>query len=126
MLDNAFGWILDWRQAQEVKEEFRIERLHRKLDEIARRYCSVVEQFDLSYHWSPDQVEFATDIVFHRQIELQAIYEWLTRATIHMVKLDNIATFLGRKLNGHCQDEMGNRFNTRIEGRRRLNWSGAL
>ncbi len=31
---------------------------------------------------------------------------------------DNIATFLGRKLNGNYQDEMGNRFNTRIEGTR--------
>ena len=30
----------------------------------------------------------------------------------------DIATFLGRKLNGNYQDEMGNRFNTRIEGMR--------
>ena len=34
------------------------------------------------------------------------------------MKPDNIATFLGRKLNGNYQDEMGNRFNTRIEGTR--------
>ncbi|MGH9629300.1 MAG: MarR family transcriptional regulator [Bryobacteraceae bacterium] len=49
---------------------------------------------------------------------MQAIYERLTRAAIHTVKPDNIATFLGRKLNGNYQDEMGNRFNTRIEGTR--------
>jgi hypothetical protein len=63
-------------------------------------------------------VEFATDIVFRRQSDLQAIYERLTRTAIHTVKPDNIATFLGRKLNGNYQDEMGNRFNTRIEGTR--------
>ena len=40
------------------------------------------------------------------------------RTAIHTVKPDNIATFLGRKLNGNYQDEMGNRFNTRIEGTR--------
>ena len=34
------------------------------------------------------------------------------------MKPDNIATFLGRKLNGNYQDEMGNRFNTRLEGTR--------
>jgi hypothetical protein len=34
------------------------------------------------------------------------------------VKPDHIATFLGRKLNGNYQDEMGNRFHTRIEGTR--------
>ncbi len=92
--------------------------MHRKLDEFAQRYCPVVRQLDLSYHWSLDQVEFATDIVFDKQSDLQAIYERLTRAAIHTVKPDNIATFLGRKLNGNYQDEMGNRLNTRIEGTR--------
>ncbi len=42
----------------------------------------------------------------------------MTRTAIHTVRPDNIATFLGRKLNGNCQDEMGDRFNTRIEGTR--------
>ena len=31
---------------------------------------------------------------------------------------DHIATFLGCKRNGNYQDEIGNRFNTRIEGTR--------
>src|SRR5450755_3961367 len=118
VLDNAFGWIADFETAQQLADEFRVERLHRKLDAFADRYCPVVKQFGLNYHWSLDQVEFATDIVFQRQSDLQAIYERLTRTAIHTVKPDNIATFLGRKLNGNYQDEMGNRFNTRIEGTR--------
>jgi hypothetical protein len=118
ILDNAFGWIADFDQAQKLADDFRVEMLHRKLDEFADRYCPVVKQFGLNYHWSLDQVEFATDIVFHHQSDLQAIYERLTRTAIHTVKPDNIATFLGRKLNGNYQDEMGNRFNTRIEGTR--------
>jgi hypothetical protein len=117
-LDNAFGWIADFEQAQKLADEFRVEMLHRKLDGFADRYCPVVKEFGLNYHWSLDQVEFATDIVFQRQSDLQAIYERLTRTAIHTVKPDNIATFLGRKLNGNYQDEMGNRFHTRIEGTR--------
>ena len=117
-LDNAFGWIADFERAQKLADEFRVKMLHRKLDGLADRYCPVVKQFELNYHWSLDQVEFATDIVFQRQSDLQAIYERLTRTAIHTVKPDNIATFLGRKLNGNYQDEMGNRFNTRIEGTR--------
>ncbi len=117
-LDNAFGWIADFERAQKLADEFRVKMLHRKLDGFADRYCPVVKQFELNYHWSLDQVEFATDIVFQRQSDLQAIYERLTRTAIHTVKPDNIATFLGRKLNGNYQDEMGNRFNTRIEGTR--------
>jgi hypothetical protein len=117
-LDNAFGWTADFQQAQKLADEFGVERLHRKLDGFADRYCPVVKQCGLAYHWSLDQVEFATDIVFRKQSDLQAIYERLTRTAIHTVKPDNIATFLGRKLNGNYQDEMGNRFNTRIEGTR--------
>jgi hypothetical protein len=118
VLDNAFGWIANFEPAQQLADEFRVEMLHRKLDEFASRYCPVVKQLGLNYHWSLDQVEFASDIVFQRQSDLQAIYGRLTRTAIHTVKPDNIATFLGRKLNGNYQDEMGNRFNTRIEGTR--------
>ena len=118
VLDNAFGWIADFERAQKLADNFSVEMVHGKLDEFAERYCAVIQQFGLSYHWSLDQVEFATDIVFARQADLQAIYDRLTRAAIHTVKPDNIATFLGRKLNGHYQDEMGNLFHTRIEGTR--------
>ena len=118
VLDNALGWIADFARAQKLADRFSVEMLHRKLDEFADRYCPVLGQLGLNYHWSLDQVEFATDIVFARQSDLQAIYDRLIRAAIHTVKPDNIATFLGRKLNGNYQDEMGNRFNTRIEGTR--------
>jgi hypothetical protein len=116
LLDNAFAWIGDFEVAQKLADEFRVPMLHHKLDGYAKRYCPVVEQLGLGYHWSLDQVEFATDIVFHKQSDLQVIYDRLTRAAIHTVKPANIATFLGRKLNGNYQGEMGNRFNTRIEG----------
>jgi hypothetical protein len=65
-----------------------------------------------------DQCEYATDIVFRRQADLAAIYGNLTRTAIHTVKPDNIATFLGRKLTGHYQGEVGNDFETRIHGTR--------
>ena len=117
-VDNAFSFIAEFAQAQKLADEFRVERLHAKLDQFAQRYCPVILQAGLNYHWSLDQVEFASDIVFKRQSDLEAIYERLTRTAIHTVKPDNIATFLGRKLNGNYQDEMGNRFNTRIEGTR--------
>ena len=73
VLDNAFGWIADCKRAHRLAEGFRVETLPRKRDEFADRYCPVVKQFELSYHWSLDQVEFATDIVFRRQSEWQAI-----------------------------------------------------
>ncbi|MGH9352447.1 MAG: hypothetical protein ACRD2G_09835 [Terriglobia bacterium] len=49
---------------------------------------------------------------------MQAIYGSLIRTAIHTVKPDNVATYLGRKLSPLYQGEMGNRFNTRLEGAR--------
>src|SRR3954466_4933781 len=77
----------------------------------------VYRDFATGYHWSADQCEYATDIVFRQQADLQAIYENLARTAIHTVKPDNIATFLGRKLHTQYEGEIGNRFNIRIEGR---------
>ena len=88
------------------------------MDEFARRYCPILDAIEETYHWSLETVEYATDIVFRRQADLQAIYGHLIRTAIHSVKPDDIASFLGKKLSGNYQDEMGNRYNVRIEGMR--------
>jgi hypothetical protein len=64
------------------------------------------------------QVEFATDVVFKLQNDLGPLYETITRTAIHSVKPEQVATFLGRKLHGTYQGEIGNDFHTRIEGTR--------
>jgi len=118
LLDNAFSQIEDFARAQRLADDWPVEKLHRQLDQFAARYCPVIRQLEVRYHWSLNQVEFATDLIFRRQPDLQAIYGNLTRTAIHTVKPDNVATFLGRKLYGHYQDEVGNRYNIRIEGTR--------
>lgn len=118
LLDNAFIGIEDFAAAQQLADDWEPARLHRKLDAFARRYCPILKQIEESYHWSLDEAEYATDIVFHRQAGLQAIYGNLIRTAIHTVKPDDIATFLGKKLHGLYQAEMGNRYNVRIEGTR--------
>ncbi len=115
-LDNTFSTIADFSQAQALADAFRIERLHHALDGFAERYCPVLERFGATYHWSIMQVEYATDLIFHRQDELRPLYDALVRTAVHAVKPDHIATFLGRKLTGHYQDELGNDFHTRVEG----------
>src|SRR6266568_3226590 len=117
-LDNAFVEIEDFERTQKIADDWPVEKLHRKLNEWAGRYCPVIREFQVGYHWSLDQVEFSTDLLFRRREDLQALYGHLTRTAIHTVKPDNIATFLGRKLGPLYQGEMGNRFNIRIEGTR--------
>jgi hypothetical protein len=118
MMDNLFVSIDNFAKAQQIVDRLNVAVIHKILDRFANRYCPIVKKLNLCYHWSIMQAEYATDIIFNRQQDLQAIYEHLTRTAIHTIKPENIASFLGRKLHGNYQDQMGNNFNTRIEGTR--------
>ena len=118
MLENAFTNIDDFQTAQKLSDEISVEKLHSILNRFSELYCPVGKEYGLAFHWSIMQAEYATDIIFRKQEYLQAIYDNLTHCAIHTVKPDNIATFLGRKLHPNYQDEMGNRYNIRIEGTR--------
>ena len=115
-IDNTFTSIESFERAQALADLFPVDRLHQELDRLAAELCPVAEQFGSTYHWSLMQVEYATDIVFYRQSDLHPLYETLSRTAIHTVKPERIATFLGRKVTGNYQDEMGNDFHTRVEG----------
>ena len=118
MIDNAFDNISDPVKAQELSDNFSVEELHRKFDELAWKYCPVYKELGLRYHWSVMQSEYATDIVFNRQSDLQPIYKEIIATAIHTVKPENIATFLGQKLDPRYQGEIGNNYHVRIEGTR--------
>ncbi len=118
LADNAFLNIADFEPANQLAAELEIEKLHHKLNQLAAQYCPVVTQLELEYGWSIMQAEYATDIVFKSQDHLQAIYPQLLETLIQAVKPADIATFLGRKLHGNYQDQMGNRFNKRWLGTR--------
>ena len=126
MTDNAFDSIEDAGKAQELSDNISIEKLHRKLDEFAWQFCPVYKDFNLRYHWSVMQAEYATDIVFKKQEGLQQIYSELVATAIHTVKPENIATFLGHKLDPRYQGEMGNNYNVRIEGSRIKHTMGSV
>ena len=126
MVDNAFIHIADYAAANQLANEFDVEILHLRLDEFARQYCPVVTDLNLRYHWSIMQTEYATDLVFKKRDSLQAFYPHLLETLTHAVKPADIATFLGRKLNGNYQGEMGNRFNKRWLGTRIKHQMGPL
>jgi hypothetical protein len=118
LADNAFLSIADGEQANRLAAALDIEMLHHKLDQLAEQYCPVVKKLNLHYRWSIMQAEYATDLIFKSQSTLHAIYPHLLGTLIQAVKPADIATFLGRKLHGNYQDQMGNRFNKRWLGTR--------
>jgi hypothetical protein len=124
--DNAFVQIADWSLANQLAEQIDIKALHAHLDAFAQQYCPVIQKLNLTYQWSIWQAEFATDLVFKKFQDLQAFYPLLLETLIHSVKPTDIATFLGRKLHGNYQGEMGNRFNVRRLGTRLKHSMGAV
>jgi hypothetical protein len=118
LLDNAFAHIADYPLANELAAQLNVEQLHTWLDALVQQYCPVVQPLNLRYHWSIWQAEYATDLVFRSSASLQAFYPLLLETLITTVKPADIATFLGRKLRGNYQGELGNRFNHRWLGTR--------
>jgi hypothetical protein len=118
MLDNAFLHIDDWEAAQKLADESDSRLLHEKLDHYARLFCPPIESLGVAYQWNLAQVEYATDIVFRRRQDLAPIYDSLVRTAVHSVKAAHVATFLGRRLHRNNSEEIGNDFNTRIQGTR--------
>ena len=118
LLDNAFVDTEDFQKAQQLSDALPVKLLHRRLDQVAKEFCPVLRHFPSGYHWTLMQVEFATDVAFKFQRDLGPLYETIVRTAIHTVKPEQVATFLGRKLHGTYQGEIGNDFHTRIEGTR--------
>jgi hypothetical protein len=96
MADNAFVKIDDWPRAQELADSLSPDRLHRTLDRYAEQCCPVLDVFEQTWHWSLMEVEYATDLVFRSPAVLGPLYQQLIRESVLNVKVDRIATFLGR------------------------------
>lgn len=118
LVDNAFVAIDDFARAQQIADRLKPHTLHRKVDRYARQFCPAAAEFQAGYHWSIMQVEYATDVVFKRREDLAPLYDHLIRSAVHVVRAENVATFLGKKLDPRYQGEVGNDFNTRIQGTR--------
>jgi hypothetical protein len=61
---NCFTHLSDFAAAQALVSEFDPHALHTMLDGPARRFVAVHDRFAASLHWSVDQAERATGIVF--------------------------------------------------------------
>jgi hypothetical protein len=118
LVDNAFIEIDDFARAQEIADELHPKLLRRKLERYAHLFCPAAAEFPAGYHWSLMQIEYATDLVFRRREYLAPLYDHLVRTAVHAVKVEQVATFLGKKLDPRYLGEVGNDFSTRIQGTR--------
>lgn len=118
--DNALMATEDWAAARAIAEElFDPRRLQRLLDDYAGRFCPPARELaPQGYHWSLSQVELATDLVFASPAALGPLYEELARTAILAIKVDDVATFLGRPIHPLMRQEVASRFDMQVQGRR--------
>lgn len=121
--DNAFAEIIDWQKAQDLSDELTVTELHARMDAAVARYMPDLAPFG-RYHWSIAQAEYATDIVFRSRDDLAPLYDHLLRTSIHAIKADDIATFLGRSPATPAKRESGGDFSIRIHGTRVRHYLG--
>ncbi|MBC8185228.1 hypothetical protein H8E88_29395 [candidate division KSB1 bacterium] len=102
--DNCFTWISDLSKAQEFADDLNVSQLRALFDSWAEKYVPVLKQlqkkWQISYHWSIRQIEYAKDIIFKSQYKLESIYEQLLQYCVLSVLPKDIMSFLGKKLSG--------------------------
>jgi hypothetical protein len=103
--DNAFITIDDLARAQRLADAQAraplvpaMERLLRECHPLAAELC---RPLGLSYYWSVDQSEFATDIMFKSPAALASIYPQLVQHGIQHCGSAEVLRFLGRVVPAH-------------------------
>jgi hypothetical protein len=129
-VENAFSWIEDLKQAQELADSFPRKKWVGLLDSFARRVNPLLKDVmsPHQYYWVTAQAEFSTDILFKSQEALQPLYQKLLKHNVLCFGAEDILTFLGRKLHPQFAGEVGNDLKTervlgaRIKHRMKANW----
>jgi hypothetical protein len=102
--DNCFTDIDDFQQAQLLADVLRVNQLHALFDQWVDRYVSILpdlrKQWNLSYHWSIRQIEYAHDLIFQSQATLDTLYKELIRYVTCATMPEDILSFLGKKFKG--------------------------
>jgi len=116
MLDNSFDYIGNYERTQELANSIDTQQLKARLEYYAKLYCPVHGRFSSHHHWSIMQIEYSTDIIFKSREALAGIYEDITKTAVHTVKVNNIATFLGKRFTKAFNEEAGSKYRVLLEG----------
>lgn len=85
--DNKFLWVRDWQRAQRLLDEQLQTDWQHELDALQQQVHPLHPQhlgrMSVQYNWTVFQSEWATDIAFRRQEELEPWFErWLRQAML--------------------------------------------
>jgi hypothetical protein len=103
--DNSFVWIGDTARAQRLADQqMRIhwpEKLQPLVAHCHPLASEICRPLALSYYWSIDQTEYATDLMFKSPAALARIYPALVHHGVRHFGTPEVMRFLGRKVPAH-------------------------
>jgi hypothetical protein len=107
--DNCFANIGDFEQAQKLAAKHpkigwpgQLERLLRRVHPLHPQFFAGDDSYDpLSYYWTSDQTEWATDIAFRDSASLEDLYPTLLHRGMEIFQSPDVMRFLGHKLPAH-------------------------
>jgi hypothetical protein len=100
--DNCLYWLEDVERAQALFDEQLRAAWPALLDDIRKDLHPAHEQlftaYPSHYYWSVHQSEWASDVLFHRRADLEAVYPRLVRHAVTTYGAADVLRFLGRRL----------------------------
>ena len=126
--DNKFLWVEDWQRAQTLLDEQLRTSWVGVLDALQEQVHPLHPQhlgrMPLRYNWTVFQSEWATDVAFHSEAELNRWYDrWLRQAILNYDSID-LLRFMGRtgRLNSNGAPEVETNLHRFYEGKRIKHW----
>lgn len=124
---NCFPWIADLNLAQQLMDA-QLETdwnglLNFLLNEASPKHAAVLAPVISRYYWSADETEYATDIMFRSQHDLERLYPSFVKHAMTVSDSPSVMRFLGRKsIVGVLPGEVITDCRRRYEGVRVKSW----
>lgn len=125
--DNRFTWLEDFEAAQSLADaQLRTDWVGLG-EELRRTYHPLHEKIaqplnGISYYWTAPQTEFASDVLFHDQRDLERLFPRLILHGILNLGCEQVMRFLGKQLNGCFGGEVVSDLRRGPEGVRLKHW----
>ena len=97
---NCFPWVEDIPSAQRMLDAQLETDWPKLLNRFVLNCCPDMEAllapFDFNYYWSADETEYATDVLFHSEKELSALYPSFIRHAMMVSDSPSVMRYLGK------------------------------
>jgi hypothetical protein len=124
--ENCFPWLEDYARAQQLMDDQLKTEWPRELGAIARQlnpiHGEIFGDFPADYYWSAIETEWATDVGFRGEVDLQRLFPLLVEHGMTSFSSPDVMKFLGHRLtpqgqvHGNFRGEVSTDMKRRAQG----------